>query len=241
MRNVLVLLLASALGGGCVLAPQPAPSGYQHPWSIRSNGAPVRAGEDVRIVLTYRPWGSRPVPNRVDFYAVCIGCPGVAGSPVDSALGGYFLLTPEQCSDASRGGPGPDSAICWSVPINFPYAGRWRFTTPLDVNLDVGPATAAATPTAPSASVCGRLVSHVYDGYRHQIALEVLSVDQASRTFEYQLVGPGTLPSDLAEQFASQTRQTLFVSGSFDAGTGRPIAVRNYDVMRITGPCPTAR
>lgn len=241
VRRVVVLLTASVLAAACALAPQPGPSASS-PWSIAANGAPIRAGEDVRIVLTYRPWGSRPVPNRVDFYAVCIGCPGVPGAPVDSAISGFFLLTPEQCSEASRQGPGPESAICWSVPINFPYAGRWRFTTPLDVDLVVSDRSTPATPTgAPLASVCGRLVSYSYDGSRHYIALAILSADQTSRTFDYQLVGPGTVPADLADQFAAQTPQLLFVSGTFDVGPGRPTAITRYVLMRVREPCPTTR
>jgi hypothetical protein len=109
-------------------------------WSITAggpSGAP-RAGEDVRVIVTYRPWSSRPVPNRVDFTAVCVDCPDAKGPPEDRSVTGYFLLTPEMCSEArSSKGPGPDSSICWSVPMKFPYAGRWLFTSPLDVTLEV--------------------------------------------------------------------------------------------------------
>ncbi len=243
VRRLAALLSGCVLAAGCTLAPQPDPAGPSTgPWSIASNGAPVHAGEDVRIVLTYRPWGSRPVPNRVDFYAVCMGCPGVLGAPVDSAISGFFLLTPEQCSEASRNGPGPDSAVCWSVPINFPYAGRWRFTTPLDVDLMVGAGSSPATPTrAADASVCGRLVVYNYDGNRHYLTLEVASADQTLRSFDYQLVGPGTLPADLAEQFGSRTPQLLFISGTFDTGPGRPMAITSFLITRMREPCPTTR
>lgn len=84
-------------------------------WSITAGGASgaPRAGEDVRVIVTYRPWGSRPVPNRVDFTAVCVNCADAKGPPEDRSITGYFLLTPEMCSDATnRTGPGPDSSIC---------------------------------------------------------------------------------------------------------------------------------
>jgi len=84
-------------------------------------------------------------------------------------------------------------------------------------------------------------VAHSYDGYRHQVALEVLSADQTSRTFEYQLVGPGTVPADLAQRFAAGSRPLLVVNGTFDTGTGRPVEVRNYLVTLISEPCPTTR
>lgn len=242
VRRFTVVLIALVVAMACTVTPQPAAANR---WSIASNGAPVRAGEDVRIVLTYRPWGSRPVPNRVDFYAVCLNCPGVAGAPVDSAINGFFLLTPEQCSEASRNGPGPDSAICWSVPISFPYAGRWRFTSPLDIDLDVGAAAspAPAATAASEASTCGRLVSYAFDGTRRLVTLEIRSIDQSVRTFELQLVGPGTVPADVAEQFAARTAQTLFVRGRFERDPSRPLAstVANYVVTRITEPCPTTR
>ena len=119
---------------------QPSPAVNR--WSISALVAPggPRAGEDVRVLVTYRPWSSRPVPNRVDFTAVCVDCPDAKGPPEERSITGFFLLTPEMCSDASsRRGPGAESSVCWSVPMKFPYAGRWLFTSPLDVTLEVLP------------------------------------------------------------------------------------------------------
>lgn len=134
-------ILVSAIFFSACVSTNPNPRVSTGSWSIGSNGGPVRAGEDVRIVLTYRPWSSRPVPNRLDFVALCPGCLGAVGPPEDRAIRGFLLLTPEQCSPESRSYPGPGSAICWSAPITFPHAGRWLFTTPFDVVLEVAPTT----------------------------------------------------------------------------------------------------
>lgn len=123
-------------------------------------------------------------------------------------------------------------SACTTVPAPSasPGTGTPASTAPIA-------SLATATLTA-GASTCGRLVDYTSSETERVLTLELRSIDQSTRTFRYHLVGPGTMPADVAQQFAAGTPQILSIQGQFTPSTEPTVS--GYSVLRIDA-CPVTR
>ena len=85
-------------------------------------------------------------------------------------------------------------------------------------------------------------MDYASSGTERVLTLELRSIDQSTRTFRYHLVGSGTMPADVAQQFAAGTPQILFIQGRFTpfGGSSTEWTVSGYSVLRIEA-CPVTR
>lgn len=102
--------------------------------------------------------------------------------------------------------------------------------------------TPTVTPTGVEASTCGKLVDYSSSASETLLTLELLRADGTVYLGRFRLAGPGTMPPDLAEQFAAGTPQTLYINGRFATDYASSTAtVTAYSVGRIAEACPMTR